>query len=230
MSDQSDVPANEPVEVAQDATVQDAAIEHPWGDDFDPERAWKTIQNLRQFEKTAKEFERIQSDETARTEWLRGQGYEVETADADDSEEELFEEDDPVAPVRKDLDELKTWQREREQERINGLIKADLDSYNEDSGWDLDDDDRADIVARATRLNPKGFGPDDLKKAHEAFIARLNRAGENGVEKAKKPKPSPSHVPSGGKAATGTKNVAEMNTREREAWMVQRAQEMNAGS
>lgn len=230
MSDDTDVPAVEPDEAAQDAAVQEAASP-PWGDDFDPERAWKTITNLRQFEKQAKEFERLQSDESYRDEWVRKHYsfVEDEPGDADDSDEVDFEEDDPVKPLTEKLTALEKWQQEREAERVANQIREDLTAINDGSDWELDDYDRELIVANASR-DPRGFNRDALERAHKTYIDRLNRAGEVHVERAKKPKPSPSHVPKGGTAATGTKNVSEMTTREREQFMIERAQQMMSGS
>src|SRR5688500_13361811 len=116
MVDEPVVPAVEPEEAAQVAATEPAAP--PWGDDFDAQRAWETITKLRGFEKQAKEFERIQSDDDARAEWLKSQGYEIADDEPDDSDdEELFEEDDPIAPVRTELEEIKQWKAQQEAEK-----------------------------------------------------------------------------------------------------------------
>lgn len=216
MVDDTDVPAVEPEEAAQDAAVTEPAAP-PWGDDFDAERAWKTIQNLRGFEKQAKEFERIQSDEDARAEWLKSHGYEIEDADVDsDDDEELFaDEDDVVAPLKSKLEEIEQWKAEQEAEKNAARIRKDLATFNEGSDWDLDDDDREAIVERAARQNPKGFGPDELKKAHAWFIARLDRAAEAAVERAKTPKKKAPHVPAAGQAATEVPDLDDHDARVR---------------
>ncbi len=118
MSDQhTDDLAEEPVEAAQDAveTTEPDSVEAPapWGDDFDPSRAWQTITHLRdrekELEKQAKEFERLQSDPDAFREFLSQRGYELPEED-----DEL--EHDDEAPEFRDprVDQLLA---EREQER-----------------------------------------------------------------------------------------------------------------
>lgn len=193
MSDQSDVPATEPDEAAQVAAEQQPASP-PWGDDFDAQRAWDTITKLRGFEKQAKEFERIQSDEEARTAWLKSQGYEfAESDEASDSDELEFEDDDaPQQEFRDPRVDALLEERAREQ------IKTDLDRFNADSGWELDDDDRRRIEVDARLLGgDKGFGPAELEKAHKAYIERLDRAAEARQPKPKTPVPTP---PSSGRA------------------------------
>lgn len=223
MSDQSDVPAIEPDEAAQDAAAQEPASEHPWGDDFDAQRAWDTITKLRGFEKQAKEFERIQSDEEARAEWLKSQGYEItdddEEADDPDEEDFEFEDDERPTEVRDPrVDDLLA-------ERAQTQIRTDLDRFNAESGWELDDDDRRAIEVRA-RLQggDKGFGPKELEAAHKWFIDRLERAASAGVERAKKPKPKAPHVTRGGKAATETPGWNDMTWEQQAEEMARRVQ------
>lgn len=194
MSDQSDVPAIEPGEAAQDAATESASP--PWGTDFDAERAWKTIQTLRPFEKQAKEFERIQSDEQARAEWLKSLGYELADDEDEDSEEELFEDDDPVKPLNEKLTRLEQWQEKQEAKEMAVQIRTDLDDINKDSDWDLDDEDRQDIVSRAAR-DPKGFNRDALERAHKAFTERLARAEKRNTEQYRNSKKAPTPPPTG---------------------------------
>jgi hypothetical protein len=228
MSDDATVPAVEPGEAAQDAATEQASP--PWGDDFDAQRAWDTITKLRAFEKPAREFERIKSDEDARAEFLKELGYEfAEDDEPDTPDEELFDDDDPVAPLNEKLTQLEQWKQQQEAKEAAAAIRSDLDTFNEGSDWELDDDDRQAIVARANRQNPNGFGPDELRKAHDWFIARLDRAAEAAVERAKTPKPKAPHVTAAGKPATGTKPIEDMTPEEHRAWARERYQQMNQG-
>lgn len=54
--------AQAPAETAPPATAPKPEETPPWGDDFDPARAWKTIQTLREKEKRLQDFERAQRE------------------------------------------------------------------------------------------------------------------------------------------------------------------------
>lgn len=235
MPDLEDTPTegepDTPVDAAQGAEATEAP---PWGDDFDAGKAWNTITTQRQAEKELKEeLRQIREDREAFLKFTE-QHHRDLLADEEDeaagSEEDVeFEDDDQIAPVRKDLDEIKAWQQEREAERVAAQIRTDLTAINEGSDWELDQFDHEQIVAAASR-DPKGFDKAALERAHKSYIDRLNKAGEVYVERAKKPKPKPSHVPNGGKAATGTTPVSEMTTAQREKFMLDRAAELMSGS
>jgi hypothetical protein len=207
------------------ATEQEVADATP--DTNDVGALMRALEREREERRQAKEeLRRIREDETARAELLKEWGYEVEEEVPD---EELFEDDDPVAPLNEKLTRLEQWQQQQEAKEAAAAIRQDLDSFSEGSDWDLDDDDRQAIVERASRQNPKGFGPDELKKAHEWFTARLDRAAEVAVERAKKPKPKAPHVTAAGKPATGTKPIEDMTPEEHRAWARERYQQMNQG-
>jgi DNA repair exonuclease SbcCD ATPase subunit len=187
----------------------------------------RALEHEREERRQAKEeLRRIREDETTRAELLKEWGYEVEEEVPD---EELFEDDDPVAPLNEKLTRLEQWQQQQEAKEAAAAIRQDLDSFSEGSDWDLDDDDRQAIVERASRQNPNGFGPDELRKAHDWFIARLDRAAEAAVERAKTPKTKAPHVTAAGKPATGTKPIEDMTPDEHRAWARERYQQMNQG-
>lgn len=214
-------------EAAQGASETEAP---PWGDDFKPEQAWRTITTQREAEKELKErLRRIEEDEETRAELLRKWGYEV-TDDEDVSGEEdfEFEDDDQLAPVTAKLGELEQWKADQETKEMAAQIREDLTGIHGESEWDLDDEDRQDIVSRAAR-DPKGFNRDALERAHKYYIDRWERAATQGVERAKKPRPKPSHVTAAGKAATDTKNIVDMTPDEHRAWARERFKERAQG-
>jgi hypothetical protein len=115
----------------------------PWGDDFNPERAWNTISHLRGVEKElepkAKQLDRLLSGEDPDTiqQVLEAYGYEV--SDTDDEEPDVVSDDweDPTAAelkaIKKDLEEQKAWREQQEgaaqvaafESTVDGLAKAD---------------------------------------------------------------------------------------------------------
>ncbi len=85
---------------AEETTGAQGATEdtHPWGDDFDPARAWSTIQQQREAENNLKnenrtlkeqaEFaSRLREDPQALREFLEEQGYEFELDDDDEDDD-----------------------------------------------------------------------------------------------------------------------------------------------
>lgn len=228
MPDLEDTPVEgepEPsAEAAQGATETETP---PWGDDFDASKAWSTITKQRESEKELKEeLRRIREDETARTELLQEWGYELADDDEDSSEEGdndiEFEDQAPDGEVRDPrVDALLA---EREQQRI----RTDIDRFNEGSDWELDDDDREQIELRARLKHPKGFGPKELEQAHKWYVERLDAKAQVALERAKKPKPKPPHVPAGGKPATEIPDLDDRNERRR--WMQEQLQQRQAAS
>lgn len=139
MSDLED-PADVPVETAQDAVEpnEPSSTESPapWGEDFDKDRAWRTITHLRDREKElepqAKQFERLRNDPDAFREFLSEQGYELpeEDDEPEDVEQPTFH--DPR------VDQLLA---EREQERLNQVVMehaaADVKEIQTEIGREL---------------------------------------------------------------------------------------------
>lgn len=122
MADDPDDLAEEPVETAQEpvepTTAEPEAEAHPWGEDFDPERAWNTIQNLRQFEKQAKEYERLRSDPDAIYELARQAGL-VEEAEDPEPEPET----QPTAQADPWLDTFRTqWVLKHAAEQRDEIV------------------------------------------------------------------------------------------------------------
>jgi hypothetical protein len=226
MSDEPVVPAVEPEEAA-DTAVEPTSP--PWGDDFDAQRAWDTIQKLRPFEKQAREFERIKTDEEARAAFIKELGYEFADDDEPDvPEEELFEDDDPVAPLNKKLTELEQWKQQQEAKETANQIRQDLDAIHGDSDWELDDKARRWIVHEASQ-DPKGFDRAALERAHKDLIDQWEQIAARGVERAKKPKPKAPHITAAGKPATGTKSITDMTPEEHRQWARERYGQLQQG-
>ena len=185
-------------------------------------RAYERVKTERQ--EARDELRRIREDEETRAELLKEWGYEVaEDKPEEEAEDDDIEFDDPIAPVKSKLDELTKWQQEREAERMAEQIRNDLTSINEGSDWELDDFDRQQIVNTAAR-DPKGFDRGALERAHQAYLARLEKAAERGVERAKTP-PKPPHVTQAGKAGVKTPNLDDDT--ERQQWMAERLADLN---
>lgn len=140
MSDDLTDPADVPVETAQDAvepTEPSSESPAPWGEDFNPDRAWRTITHLRdrekELEKQAKEFERLQNDPTAFRALAEQYGYEIPE---DEPEEDVTAEQPDFRDPR--VDQLLA---EREQERRNHEVMEqaakDVQSIQTEIGRDL---------------------------------------------------------------------------------------------
>jgi hypothetical protein len=160
--------AAESAEAAQGAVEPNAPA--PWGDDFNPERAWQTISHLRgrekELESKAKQFERLAEDEDALREFLAERGF---TFDEDD-EEEPFDgttEDDPTAELRTKLSELEQWKAQQEAERGLAQFNKDLDGFAKEASVELSDLDREFILSQTIK---GGNNPKAAKAAFDRFV------------------------------------------------------------
>ena len=166
MSDDPTETVEETVE--EPAPAQEPVAEDPGEDVGALKRAYQRVKDERQQAK--EELRRIREDEDARAALLKEWGYEVADDEADTSEEDLFEDDDPTAPLKKDLDEIKEWRAQQEQERERAAITADIVAINEGSDWELDDHDRAVIEAWArSSASGKQFTRANLEQSHVAL-------------------------------------------------------------
>jgi hypothetical protein len=149
------------------------------------------------------ELRRIREDETARAELLKEWGYEVEDEVPD---EELFADDDPVAPLKSELEEIKQWKQEQQQQQVIEAFDKQVDKLAEGSEWELEHDDRQWIWDHASRTK-NGLSVESIQEAHKALIARYERIAESAVERAKKPKPKAPHVTPGGEPAQEVRSL-----------------------
>jgi hypothetical protein len=155
------------------------------------------------------ELRRIREDETARAELLKEWGYEVEDEVPD---EELFADDDPVAPLKSELEEIKQWKQEQQQQQVIEAFDKQVDKLEEGSEWELEHDDRQWIWDHASRTK-NGLSVESIQEAHKALIARYERIAESAVERAKKPRPKAPHVTPGGEPATEVRNLDDHSER-----------------
>lgn len=121
MSEES-TEAAESAETAQGAVESEAPVSPPWGDDFNPERAWKTILSQRdrerELESEAKAWKRFREDEEFRREQLSELGYEFE-----EPPEEEDEDDEPQFLTRQEFEQR---EQQRQIAESNRMFAADL--------------------------------------------------------------------------------------------------------
>lgn len=198
----SDHTATDDTEVeTTDAPVDEQATgteeTHPWGDDFDPARAWNTIQQQREAEKTAKaeadalredaEFAKaLRNDPAALRSFLEEQGFEVDEED-DGYDDQPANQPTPAADPR--VDTLLAAEQRRAQREAEQQFEAD---FTEALG-------EREINAKARKWIEAqtvigGNDADALKQAVEEWF-------ELTTPPAPKPKPRAPHVPSGGPPA-----------------------------
>lgn len=180
-------------DAAQEAVEPDnAPVESaPWGDDFDPQRAWNTIQNLRnrekELEKAAKEYERLTSDPEAYYEHGTRQGW-VELEDNTPEEPESF--DDPNADLRSKVEQFEQWKEQQEQAAALNAFNADLDKLAAEADVSLTQKQRNLIMVDAIN---GGWNQDATAKAFNEFVDDLKAYEQQVIERyaASKKAPSP---------------------------------------
>lgn len=148
--------------------------------------------------------------------------------DDDDDDDVTFDDDDPrITEHEKRLAAAEEFMQQQAQEEANRLFDRHL---GEEIGVDdagkpkrtLSRQAREWIFAETIRL---GDGRENLKKAYKEWVEFEDGLGEQYFERVKKSKKAP-HVQANGQTATGTKPIEDMTRAEHNAWMVQRAQEL----
>lgn len=196
MSEPFDDTAVEPVETAQAAVEPTSETPVPWGDDFNPERAWKTITHLRdrekELEKQAREFERLQQDDSAFKEFVSQRGYEI--PDDEIEEPDDFPTDQPTSDPR--VDEIYQWKQQQEVDKALTAFHSDIDAKAEKAGVNVDQVDRDWLLQESIK---GGFTPDAVNKAFDSLAERNKQLEQAAIERyiASKRAPTP---PQPGKA------------------------------
>jgi hypothetical protein len=221
VSDDPTIPADEPVEAAQSAPETTDSEPAPWGDDFDQQRAWRTITHqrdqLKEFERAAKEYERLKSDPDAQREFLDSLGYEVEEDDIDTDEPG---ENPDVAALKQQLQDLAQWREQEEAARREAAFRKDVGALAEQAEVELDNDDLEWIAFRASKTGEVNAA--SVKAAFDALyerdIARAQRYGE----RLKNSKKAPVVTPQGAAATPAPPDLDDQAARHR--WMLERMQ------
>lgn len=197
----------------------------PWGEDFDAARAWSTIQHQRsretELEQQVKQFERLQSDPEALSEFLEGLGYELASDDEEDeSDDPDFDPDDPVYR----LSALEQRIAEREEREAKAAEEAEFASKVQFAEQKIeealeslnvsDELDKEWIVEKALALPPTEEGIPNIKAAHDKFIEF-----QNALKKRWAGSKDTSHVATG----TSATQVPDLDDeQQRQAWLRER--------
>jgi hypothetical protein len=221
MPDTPDIEAAESAEAAQDA-VQDDAPSHPWGDDFDAERAWNTIQNLRAREKelepVAKAFQRLESGEDIDTFKALAEKHGFEIPEDDDVSDALYDDDgdgddDPVDPR---LSKVEKWIEEQEARAAKAAFDEHLERLQTENEIELPKPLQEAIYVQSIN---SGFGPKATEAAFNAVKEALAERDKRVVESYLESKKAP-HVSATGQSATENPDLSDEQTRQR--WMIDR--------
>ena len=201
----------------------------PWGEDFDPSRAWNTITHLRDREKElakqVKEFERLRSDPEAQRAFLNELGYELEDEPEETADDDEPEYDDPamarIAALEKRLAEKERTESEAAgraalEEQVE-YAKKRMDATFEQLQVS-DADEREWIVNKALTLDPivdeNGRQVPDIATAHKAFNELFTRKQKAWADTKNAPVVQP------GTAGTQVPDLSDPE--QRHEWMRQR--------
>lgn len=190
--------AAESAEAAQSAVEPEApSAPAPWGDDFNPDRAWQTITHLRgrekELEQQAKQYERLRSDPDAQRQFLADLGYEVDEDTGVDDEVE--DPDDPIQPLTQKLSELEAWKAQQEHQASLDAFNKDIAGFAAEAKVELTEDDKFLLLQKTfqTGGNPaaarKAFDAhvELIKARDKAIIDRYLKSKSDGVPSAPQP-------------------------------------------
>lgn len=215
MSDALDLAA-ESAEAAQGAVQPDVPSQEappPWGEDFNPERAWKTITHLRgrekELESEAKALERLRSgsDPDALREIADAYGFEIPEDDSDVDIPDLEPEDD----VRRQVRELAEWREQQEQQKAIDEFRSHVNKLSKDAGLELDDDEVQTVFARSIA---KGFTPDATTEAFQWLTGRYSAVEQKAIEKYLQSKSGVPTPPQPGKAGAPQLDPSDRKARQ----------------
>lgn len=229
MSDQSDALETEGTQAAESAETAQGAVDTegsspPWGDDFDPQRAYDSLQAARKTEKELKErlrqAESVWEDEQALRDRLQAQGYVFEE---DDTEDENLYDDEDTEPADPRVEQHDQWIQQQQERQVLKEFNDDLEAAAKDANVKLTDRERRGILQESLA---NGFTPEATREALTGLIEDRKALRESWQAELKASKQAP-HVPSSGQAATQTPDLDDDQTRR--AWMAERYRALNEG-
>ena len=228
MSDELDLAAESADAQAEPGTPAPDTPPPPGGAEFDPARAWQTITHLRDREKEleseAKQAKALREDPNALREFLADLGYELPD-DEDDDLETDFEEDDPIAPLRSEVQSIQEYIAEQRAERTVDAFAKHLSQLSADAELELSDRDKQ-IVFRDA-LDMKGglnkANTEAAFKAHTDYLRSYESRVREGWQQSKK---APAAATNSGKSATQVPDLDD--PRQRQAWMLEQMEKRTA--
>jgi hypothetical protein len=180
----------------------------PWGDDFNADRAWKTISHQRrreaELEPDAKSWKRFREDDEYRREVLSELGYEV--GGDDDNLEEDFEDDTPTDDPR--LSKFEKFIEEQQAKEANQQFNDHLDTLSGENK--LSKKERDWLKAESVQ---NGFTPQATEKAYKEFVEWRDERDKAAVERYTKSKQAPNTPPQPGRSGEEKRNPRDRNAR-----------------
>lgn len=219
MSDELDLAAESADATAEPSTPAPDTTPPPWGDEFDPARAWQTITHLRDREKEleseAKQAKALREDPNALREFLADLGYEL--PDEDDDPDIDVEDDDPVAPLRSEMESIKEYIAEQKAERTVDAFAKHLNDLSTSAELELSDRDKQIVFRDALDLGGlTKANTEKAFKAHTEWLQELDSRLRQGWQEKKK---APTPATNTGKSATQVPDLDD--DRQRQAWMLE---------
>jgi uncharacterized protein YecE (DUF72 family) len=191
----SDVPET-PDGAAQtgEGPVEHAAESPPWGDNFNPERAWSTIQDQRrerdQLEAEVKQFRALREDPDAQRAFLEELGYEI--PDDEPEQPDWAQEDDYADPTEARIAQVEDRLSQIQQQEEMQQIAAHVAELTQDSGLDLDTQKYLFEIA-----TQPGYNPQRTEKIVKQHIAAVKAAEERAIEQYRESKRTQTPPPPG---------------------------------
>ena len=207
------VMADVSADAAQGADADSTPV--PWGDDFNPEKAWRTITHLRgrekELETEAKAWKRFREDEEYRRQQLGELGYEFDEEDLEDEDD--FEDPEPAAipkQLQKELDDLKSWRSQQEQREARQAFDSHLDRLAAQSEVELSAFEKRSVLAASIE---NGFTPDATEQAFKDLVEWRSGFEKQVIDRYGKSKQAPNTPPQPGKAGEQSVDLTDRKAR-----------------
>ena len=229
MSEQTDALDDEGTQAAESAEAAKDAVETdsstpPWGDDFDAERAWKTITSQRETEKELKE--RLRQEQAI---WEDEQAVAARAAERfqwqlDEDEPDPEDDDDTEEPVDPRVEAHDRWIRQQQEAQAIKDFNEDLDKAAGEAQVTLTQRDRKTILADSVA---NGFNPEATRKALKELVEDREQLRASWQEELKTSKKT-SRSPGSGQTATQVPDLDD--DQQRRQWMAEQLRIRNADS
>ena len=184
----------------------------PWGDDFNPERAWSTIQNLRAREKELspyeKQLEKLRSDDEAFLEFARERGFYVDTGEPVDDDvlqgdqyqpdysQEFGGEPDPLQEVMTRQQQLEQWMIQQEGEKLASKVENHIDHLATEAKVELSDYERSQLFQAAVNV-PKEISDRKTKQLFDQHVQWAKEREDAVIKRYLDSKRAPEQPPAG---------------------------------
>lgn len=182
--------------------VETTTTPPPWGDDFNPDRAWQTISHLRGIEKEwephVKAHQRLTGGEDPDAFRALAERYGFEITEGSPEPED--DDDDPIAPLASKLEQIEQWQQQQQQRESVELFRDDVKALAAEAKVELTEKDYVRLYRDAEQhaaTTKKNFDRAAVKEVFDEMVDERKAHEKAVIDRYRKSKDAPAPPPTG---------------------------------